>query len=133
MALEDMGWHVGRNVLVVGRVKGVQNGQFVHLEGPDGGDIAIDRSSSSRHYGSEFVEVYGTVNNDRSVTEIRSTDFGNNFAAASSAAALTVGLHFHLSSQEWPSYRFVHHILLTSCFKRTPATIKNFQLTFQIR
>ncbi|EKX51926.1 replication protein A3, 14kDa [Guillardia theta CCMP2712] len=63
----------------VGRVKGAQNGQFVHLEGPDGGDIAIDRSSSSRHYGSEFVEVYGTVNNDRSVTEIRSTDFGNNF------------------------------------------------------
>ena len=85
---------MGRNVLVVGRVKGAQNGQFVHLEGPDGGDIAIDRSSSSRHYGSEFVEVYGTVNNDRSVTEIRSTDFGNNFGEAVDASMVVLIFSF---------------------------------------
>ena len=30
---------------------------MVHLEGPDGGDIVVDRSNASRDYGSPYVEV----------------------------------------------------------------------------
>jgi hypothetical protein len=49
--------HVGQSVLVVGRVKNQAEGGMVYLEGPDGGDIIIDRSNASRQYGSPFVEV----------------------------------------------------------------------------
>jgi hypothetical protein len=69
--------HVGGTVTVVGRVKGSPQGQEVHLEGPCGGDICIDRSSVQRDYMSDVVEVVGTVNADRTVTEMRSTDFNS--------------------------------------------------------
>jgi hypothetical protein len=59
--------HVNQEVTVVGRVKSMGGGSFVHLEGPDGGDIVIDRSGSSRQWGSEFVEVVGVVSPDRTV------------------------------------------------------------------
>ncbi|KAJ1469892.1 hypothetical protein T484DRAFT_1981311 [Baffinella frigidus] len=71
---------VGQNVLVVGRVKGDGGiGQMVHLEGPDGGDIVIDRRQASRDYGSPYVEVLGTVNADRTILETRAIDFGQEF------------------------------------------------------
>ena len=64
-------------VTVVGRVKGNRNDQMVYLEGPCGGDICIDRSGAQRAFESDVVEVVGTVNPDRTVSEMRSTDFNN--------------------------------------------------------
>jgi hypothetical protein len=50
---------------------------MVYLEGPCGGDICIDRSGAQRAFESDVVEVIGTVNPDRTVSEMRSTDFNN--------------------------------------------------------
>lgn len=62
---------------MVGRVKGNANDSMVHLEGSCGGDICIDRSNAQRSFDSQIVEVVGMVNSDRTVAEMRSTDFGN--------------------------------------------------------
>eukprot|EP00283_Hemiselmis_rufescens_P004418 CAMPEP_0173436732 /NCGR_PEP_ID=MMETSP1357-20121228/17030_1 /TAXON_ID=77926 /ORGANISM="Hemiselmis rufescens, Strain PCC563" /LENGTH=113 /DNA_ID=CAMNT_0014401855 /DNA_START=56 /DNA_END=397 /DNA_ORIENTATION=+ len=72
---------VGLQVTVVGKVKpGVGQGEYVHLEGSDGGDIIVNRSQSVQgDYGSDFVEVVGTVNADRTVTEAKFSNFGNDF------------------------------------------------------
>jgi hypothetical protein len=69
---------IGQSVTLVGRKTGT-NGHMMHIEGPDGGDIVIDRSVSNRPWGTAFVEVVGVVNSDRTVRESRSTDFGNDF------------------------------------------------------
>jgi hypothetical protein len=52
--------HVGGTVTVVGRVKGNGQGSEVHLEGPCGGDICIDRSGAQRNFTTDIVEVVGT-------------------------------------------------------------------------
>jgi hypothetical protein len=70
--------YIGRTVTLVGRRTG-GSASMVHLEAPDGGDVVVDRGSSSRPWGSNFVEVVGIVNPDRSIREARSTDFGNDF------------------------------------------------------
>ena len=69
---------VDRAVTVVGRRKGGQDGGMEILEGPDGNDIAIVRGGDEV-WQSPFVEVVGTVNHDHSITESRSTNFGNEF------------------------------------------------------
>ena len=51
----------------------------MNIEGPDGGNIVIDRSVSNRPWGTNFVEVVGVVGPDRTIRESRSTDFGNEF------------------------------------------------------
>ena len=48
-------------------------------EGPCGSDIIIDRSGCQRTFDSAVVEVVGTVGADRTVTEMRSTDFNQDF------------------------------------------------------
>ncbi len=45
---------------MVGRVKGDGQGSEVHLEGPCGGDICIDRSGAQRNFTTDIVEVVGT-------------------------------------------------------------------------
>ena len=69
---------MGRSVTVVGK-RTSANGHIMHIEGPDGGDIMIDRSVSNRPIATNFVEVVGVVGSDRTVRESRSTDFGNDF------------------------------------------------------
>jgi len=69
--------HVGCVVTVVGRVKGNANDTMVHLEGSCGGDICIDRSNAEGTFDTQVVEVVGMVNTDRTVAEMRSTNFGN--------------------------------------------------------
>lgn len=78
--------YVGRSVTIVGKMAG-GSGHLVHLEGPDGGNVVIDRSTgNNRHWGTQFVEVRGIVSPDRSIRESDSTDFGNDFGQLPAAS-----------------------------------------------
>ena len=59
---------IGQNVTIVGKVKAGGDGNFIHLEGPDGGDIVVNREGAQGPYGSDFVEVVGMVGSDKTVT-----------------------------------------------------------------
>lgn len=59
---------IGQNVTIVGKVKPGGDANFIHLEGPDGGDIVVNREGAQGPYGSEFVEVVGMVGSDKTVT-----------------------------------------------------------------
>ena len=48
-------------------------------EGPCGSDIIIDRSGCQQTFDTGVVEVVGTVGADRTVTEMRSTVFNQDF------------------------------------------------------
>lgn len=71
--------YVGRSVTIVGKRAG-GSGHLMHLEGPDGGNVVIDRSTgNNRPWNTQYVEVRGRVSPDRTIHESQSTDFGNDF------------------------------------------------------
>ncbi|KAF9109515.1 hypothetical protein BGX27_007544 [Mortierella sp. AM989] len=71
---------VGQTVRFVGKII-EQNGSRAIMTASDKGQVEIHMDGSSQ-YGTEFIEVIGTVNGDNSISEMTSTNFGNNFVFA---------------------------------------------------
>ncbi|KAG0299266.1 hypothetical protein BGZ98_010191 [Dissophora globulifera] len=68
---------VGQTVRFVGKII-EQNGTRALMTASDKGRVDIHMNENSQ-YGTQFVEVIGSVNSDLSITELASTNFGNNF------------------------------------------------------
>ncbi|KAF9150158.1 hypothetical protein BG015_008035 [Linnemannia schmuckeri] len=68
---------IGETVRFVGELKSRQHPVAVFLAS-DKGSVTVVMNETSQ-YGTKFVEVIGTVNPDRSITEMISTNFGDDF------------------------------------------------------
>lgn len=70
--------HVGKVVTLVGRVVS-QDAETVRVQAADGKEVIVKKSSPDAMAPTSFVEYVGTVNPDMSVSEVRSTPFGDSF------------------------------------------------------
>ncbi|KAF9274217.1 replication factor A protein 3 [Linnemannia elongata] len=68
---------IGETVRFVGEFKSRQHPVATFLAS-DKGSVTVVMNDTSQ-YGTKFVEVIGTVNPDRSITEMISTNFGDDF------------------------------------------------------
>jgi len=68
---------VGQTVRVVGRVIETNDG-IVVLQAADNGNVTI-QSNYGGAYTTQFAEVVGRVNDDLSLQEMQSVNFGNDF------------------------------------------------------
>ncbi|KAF9915978.1 hypothetical protein BX616_004930, partial [Lobosporangium transversale] len=69
--------HIGKTVRFVGKIM-EQNGTRAFMSAPDKGQVEIHMNETSQ-YGTQFIEVIGVVNSDHSITEMASTNMGNDF------------------------------------------------------
>ena len=102
---------VGRSVTIVGKRIGGQ-GSRLNLEAPDGGNVVIDRSMSSRPWHSDYVEVTGVVNSDRSIRESRSCDFGNDFGKSTDHIHIHLVLHKSLHTKYFSDLKMYNELVL---------------------
>lgn len=75
-----IGNYIGKNVRVVGQVQSKpMNGKAILLAS-DKGTVTVNTQPQSQDtWTDKFMEVIGKVNDDLSVDELFSTNFGNNF------------------------------------------------------
>ncbi|KAG0043227.1 60S acidic ribosomal protein P1-alpha 3 [Gryganskiella cystojenkinii] len=69
--------HVTESVRLVGRVES-QNGTYAVIQASDKGQVQVHMSPESQ-YGTRFMEIIGVVNADLSISELASTNFGDDF------------------------------------------------------
>ncbi|KAG0206116.1 hypothetical protein BGX28_002369 [Mortierella sp. GBA30] len=69
--------YVGQPVRFVGKII-EQNGTRAVMAASDKGQVHVHMTELSQ-YGTQYVEVIGTVNGDFSISEMASTNFGNDF------------------------------------------------------
>ncbi|KAF9352970.1 hypothetical protein BGX26_009245 [Mortierella sp. AD094] len=69
---------VGDTVRFVGKII-EQNGSRALMTASDKGQVEIHMDQNAQ-YGTQYIEIIGVVNPDHSITEMTSTNFGNNFA-----------------------------------------------------
>ncbi|KAF8939497.1 replication factor A protein 3 [Dissophora ornata] len=72
-----LGGLVGQTVRFVGRII-EQNGARAIMAASDKGQVEVHMNDKSQ-YGTQIVEVIGVVNGDNSITEMASSNFGNDF------------------------------------------------------
>lgn len=71
---------VGRNVRLIGKVNQAPNGGKAILQASDNGLVTVNTQPGSEGtWTDQYMEVIGKVNPDHSMSELFSTNFGNNF------------------------------------------------------
>merc|ERR1712137_1231383 len=87
--------YVGKNVRIVGRVsQKPANGQAV-LTSSDGQEVYVSTLPTSEStWTDQYMEVIGSVQQDSSINEVFSTNFGNNFGKLNGVAFSHWIIHF---------------------------------------
>ena len=75
---EQLKHYIGRRVLFVGRVEGMDAGGVVSLSAPDGSKVSVHASSP---FDTPYVEVEGVVQDPATIREESHVNFGDNFGA----------------------------------------------------
>lgn len=75
---EQLKHYIGRRVLFVGRVEGMENG-LVSLTAPDGSKVSVQAASP---FDTPYVEVEGVVQDPCTIREESHVNFGDTFGAA---------------------------------------------------
>ena len=75
---EQLKHYIGRRVLFVGRVEGMDAGGLVSLSAPDGSKVSVQAASP---FDTPYVEVEGVVQDPCTIREESHVDFGDNFGA----------------------------------------------------
>ncbi|KAF9086736.1 60S acidic ribosomal protein P1-alpha 3 [Mortierella sp. AD031] len=68
---------IGEHVRLVGRIES-RNGMLATVIASDKGTVQVHMNESSQ-YGTKVMEIIGRVNQDHSVTEMTSANFGDHF------------------------------------------------------
>ncbi|KAG0366177.1 hypothetical protein BGX24_003820 [Mortierella sp. AD032] len=69
--------NIGETVRFVGELKGRQDNVATFLSS-DKGTVMVHMSDGAQ-YGTKYMEIIGTVNGDRSINEMTSSNFGHSF------------------------------------------------------
>ncbi|GJJ71529.1 replication factor A3 [Entomortierella parvispora] len=72
-----LGNHIGGHVRLVGRVES-QNSKFAVIVASDNGQVHVQMAEGAQ-YGTRYMEIIGVVNQDLMVSELTSTNFGDDF------------------------------------------------------